>query len=153
MTTRMRALIRVLLFAGLVTLSGCASHPENPLMVVDGEAAYRANCLACHQADGRGVPYFQPPLVDGPWVMGEPQALAAFVLTGGFNSGERKEGPNDNVMPAFTYLDDATLAAVLTYVRARFGNNAGPVTPEVVKQTRRHLRASGAASEAPHESQ
>lgn len=139
MTTRPAAPIHVLVLTCIAVLGGCARNPDKPIAVVDGEAAYRANCLACHQADGRGVPYFQPPLVDGPWVMGEPQALAAFVLTGGFNSGERKEGPNENVMPDFTQLDDATLAALLTYVRARFGHNAGPVKPDIVTLARQSI--------------
>jgi mono/diheme cytochrome c family protein len=135
----MRIPIRTVLSAALVMLGGCADQSEKALESVDGEAAYGANCLACHQADGRGVPYFQPPLVGSPWLQGEPQALAAFVLTGGFNSAARKEGPNENVMPAFTHLDDATLAAALTYVRSRFGNGAGPVTPDVVREARRQI--------------
>jgi len=58
------------------------------------------------------------------------------VLTGGFDSGSRKQSANENVMPPFTQLDDATLAALLTYVRTRFGDNAGPVTPEQVAAAR-----------------
>lgn len=139
MTRRMRIAIRVVLVVGPLALPGCANQPEHASGGVDGEAAYRANCLACHQADGRGVPYFQPPLVDSPWLLGEPQALAAFVLTGGFNSAERKVGPNENVMPAFTHLDDETLAALLTYARAAFGRNAAPVTPEVVSRSRHEI--------------
>jgi len=139
MTPRVQAAIREVAIAGIMLLGGCTEVPVQKVEVVDGEAAYQIHCLACHQADGRGVPYFQPPLVDGPWVMGEPQALAAFVLTGGFNSGERKDGPNDNVMPDFTHLDDATLAALLTYVRARFGHNAGPVTPDIVALARQSI--------------
>jgi mono/diheme cytochrome c family protein len=136
MTRGRLASIRNLALAGFALVCGCARTPVEPVAKIDGEAAYRANCLACHQADGRGVPFFQPPLVDGTWVRGDPQALAAFVLTGGFNSAERKDAPNENVMPAFTQLDDATLAAVLTYIRARFGSDAGAVTPEVVAQAR-----------------
>lgn len=139
MTRPRSAAIRNLALAGLALVCGCAKTPVEPVAKIDGEAAYRANCLVCHQADGRGVPFLQPPLVDGPWVLGDPQALAAFVLTGGFNSAERKEGPNENVMPAFAQLDDATLAAVLTYVRTRFGKDAGAVTPEVVAQARQTI--------------
>jgi len=139
MTRGRLASIRMLALAGFALVCGCTNTPVETVAKIDGEAAYRANCLVCHQADGRGVPFLQPPLVDGPWVLGDPQALAAFVLTGGFNSAERKDSPNENVMPAFTQLDDATLAAVLTYVRARFGKDAGAVTPEVVAQARQTI--------------
>lgn len=142
MTRGRRASLRCLALMGLALTGACAEQPVAPAgpaeaaARIDGEAAYQANCLACHQADGRGVPFFQPPLVDGPWVLGDPQALAAFVLTGGFNSAERKDSRNENVMPAFAQLDDATLAAVLTYVRTKFGHDAGAVTPDIVAQAR-----------------
>jgi mono/diheme cytochrome c family protein len=137
--TRVRTSIHVPWVVAMAMLPGCASQPDHAPSSIDGETAYRENCLACHQADGRGVPYFQPPLVGSPWLDGEPQALAAFVLTGGFNSAARKQGPNENVMPAFTHLDDATLAALLTYVRARFGDGKGPVSPDVVTTARREI--------------
>jgi mono/diheme cytochrome c family protein len=128
--------LRRLAMASSCLLAACASQPENRVAADPGAAAYAANCLACHQADGGGVPGFQPPLVGGAWVLGDPQALATFVLTGGFDSAARKESANENVMPPFTQTDDATLASILTYVRARFGDNAGPVTAEQVAAAR-----------------
>ncbi|MGH8315653.1 MAG: c-type cytochrome, partial [Steroidobacterales bacterium] len=118
---------------------GCASAHRPRPAVESGESAYARNCLACHQADGTGVRGFQPPLVGSPWVRGDVPALATFVLTGGFDSGSRKEGANENVMPAFRELDDATLAAILTYVRQAFGEHAGPVSSEEVALARSHL--------------
>jgi mono/diheme cytochrome c family protein len=122
--------------ASLALLAACASEPEARAPADPGQAAYSANCLACHQADGRGVPGFQPPLVGSAWVHGDPQALAAFVLTGGFSSATRKESASENVMPPFTQLDDATLATILSYVRAKFGENSGPVAAEQVAAAR-----------------
>jgi mono/diheme cytochrome c family protein len=132
----MSAVRRVCMAVGLALLAACASEPEVRAPSDPGQAAYAANCLACHQADGRGVPGFQPPLVGSAWVHGDPQALAAFVLTGGFSSVNRKESASENVMPPFTRLDDATLAAILSFVRARFGANAGPVAAEQVAAAR-----------------
>ena len=82
------------------------------------------------------MPGFQPPLVGSAWVRGDPQVLATFVLTGGFDSASRKASANENVMPPFAQLDDATLATILTYVRAKFGENSGPVAPEQVAAAR-----------------
>jgi mono/diheme cytochrome c family protein len=107
-----------------------------------GEAVYQEHCLTCHQADGGGVPNLQPALLDSAWVKGEPQPLAAFVLTGGFNSASRTGGANHNVMPAFPQIPDAELAALLTYVRWNFGDKTGPVSVADVAAARKSLPPS-----------
>lgn len=131
----MKAIRIVAATLGIAVLAACAAEP--PRTAADrGQEAYAANCLACHQADGGGVRGFQPPLVGSPWVRGDARALATFVLTGGFDSAGRKLSTNENVMPPFMRLDDATLAAILTYVRADFGEHAAAVTPEDVAAAR-----------------
>jgi len=129
----------IALAAAVLFVAGCQSQPVKP--ADPGRAAYEANCLACHQADGKGVRGFQPPLVGSTWVKGDPQVLAAWVLTGGFDSAARKQSVNSNVMPGFPQLDDATIASLLTYVRATFGDNAGPVTPAEVAAARAQVKA------------
>ena len=62
-----------------------------------------------------------------------------FVMTGGFNSAERKESESHNVMPAFRQLPDAELAAILTYIRREFGNGSSPVTEADVAAVRKSL--------------
>ena len=126
----------------LVLLSACASERAAPTPADPGQAGYAANCLTCHQADGGGVPGFQPPLVGSAWVHGDAQTLAAFVLSGGFSSAARKESASSNVMPPFSQLDDRTLAAILTYVRANFGDHAGPVGVEQVAAARALVSAA-----------
>jgi len=106
-----------------------------------GQRLYGRHCLSCHQADGGGVPNMQPPIAGGNWVKGDPAALALFVLTGGFGSAERKDGASDNVMPEFRQLPDADLAEILTYIRAKFGGGASPVTAEQVAAARATLDA------------
>lgn len=129
----------------LLILTACGegdrddAAPEGPApaeTATAGETLYGQHCLSCHQADGRGVPYFQPPLVGGEWVTGDPVTLAAYVITGGFDSASRTDSTNENVMPAFDYLSNEDLADILTYVRTRFGDNAGAVTHEQVAQGR-----------------
>jgi mono/diheme cytochrome c family protein len=104
-----------------------------------GQKLYGRYCLTCHQADGGGVPNMQPPIVGGSWVKGDPQALALFVLTGGFNSAERKDSAVDNVMPGFPQLSDQDLAEILSYIRAKFGGGASPVTATEVAEARATL--------------
>jgi mono/diheme cytochrome c family protein len=106
----------------------------------DGQRLYARHCLSCHQADGHGVPNMQPAITGGTWVKGDARALALFVLTGGFDSAQRKEdATSHNVMPPFRQLSDDDLAAILTYIRERFGGGAAEVTPAVVAEARATL--------------
>ena len=104
-----------------------------------GQRLYARHCLSCHQSDGGGVPNMQPPIVGGTWVKGDPKALALFVMTGGFGSAERKDGAVDNVMPEFRQLPDEDLAAILTYIREKFGGGASPVTASDIAAARNDL--------------
>lgn len=126
-----------------LTLSLAAIGGENPPAPVDqhppGQRLYARHCLSCHQADGYGVPNMQPAITGGAWVKGEVQALALFVLTGGFDSAERKESDSHNVMPAFRQLPDEELAAILTYIRQKFGNGASPASAADVAAARATL--------------
>jgi len=98
---------------------------------VDGEAIYMRDCLACHMADGRGVPGMNPPLTTSAWVSGPADSLAGFVLTGGF-------GPQI-LMARFDYLSDAELAALLTYIRRAFVGIDETITAERVAAVRSQL--------------
>jgi mono/diheme cytochrome c family protein len=104
-----------------------------------GQALYGRHCLTCHQADGYGVPNMQPAIAGGTWVGGDPRALAMFVMTGGFDSASRKESDNSNVMPAFAQLTDEELAAILTFIRAKFGKGASAVSAADVADARKSL--------------
>jgi mono/diheme cytochrome c family protein len=114
------------------------SAPAQAAAVI-GQQAYARNCLSCHQADGYGVPNMQPAITGGTWVQGEVQPLALFVLTGGFNSAERKDSQSHNVMPAFRQLPDEELAEILTYIRQQFGKGASPVSAAEVAAARATL--------------
>jgi mono/diheme cytochrome c family protein len=121
-----------------------ATPPASAPAAVDsrppGQKIYGRYCLTCHQADGGGVPNMQPPIVGGDWVKGDPKALALFVLTGGFGSAERKDSAVDNVMPGFPQLSDEDLSQLLTYIRAKFGGGASPVSAAEVAEARATLK-------------
>jgi mono/diheme cytochrome c family protein len=104
-----------------------------------GQKLYGKHCLPCHQADGRGVPDMQPAIAGGTWVKGDAQALALFVMSGGFDSAQRKDSDNGNVMPPFSQLSDDDLAQILTYVRGKFGPDASPVSAADVTAAREKL--------------
>lgn len=78
-----------------------------------GEKVYAANCVACHQANGKGVPGAFPALDASPVVTGPKAAQINVVLNG-------QKG-----MPAFKQtLSETEIAAVITYTRNAWSNKA-----------------------------
>ena len=92
-----------------------------------GEKVYAANCVACHQATGKGMPPAFPAL-DGSKVAAGPKGAHIALVLGG------KPG---TAMAAFSRLSDSELAAVITYTRTAWGNKAGEVLPAEVKAARK----------------
>jgi mono/diheme cytochrome c family protein len=129
------------LAAAAVAATGGTAIAEDAAATPDGQKLYARHCLSCHQADGYGVPNLQPAIADGAWVKGDARALALFVMTGGFDSESRKQSENSNVMPPFAQLSDADLAALLTFIRAKFGGGASPVSVAEIAESRAKLPA------------
>jgi cytochrome c oxidase subunit 2 len=90
-------------------------------LVARGEQVYNANCAACHQASGEGIPGAFPALVAAPSVVG-PQAAQIDILLNGKGAG----------MPAWKQLSDVEIASVITYTRNAWAN-AGTGTDPVVQ--------------------
>jgi mono/diheme cytochrome c family protein len=83
------------------------------------------NCSACHQPQGQGIPGVFPSLAGDAFVKGDPSIVVSTVLSG------------RNGMPSFrNELDDAQLAAVISFIRSSWGNNAKPVTAQFVAKVR-----------------
>jgi cytochrome c oxidase subunit 2 len=100
-----------------------------PELVKRGEAVYQANCVACHQATGKGLPPVFPAL-DGSKIATGAKAAHIDIIVNG------KPG---TAMAAFgKQLSDADLAAVTTYERNSWGNKAGDmVQPNEIKAARK----------------
>lgn len=93
-------------------------------------------CAACHGFDGRGMQGQAPPLAESPIVTG-PQSRAVRVLLQGLQGPIEREGTlYDLQMPAAPFAKDEEIAALLTYIRRGFGNDADPVTPDAVAGVR-----------------
>jgi cytochrome c oxidase subunit 2 len=84
-----------------------------------GEKVYAANCVACHQANGKGVPNAFPAL-DGSPVVNGPKAEQIDVVLNG-----RKSPKFPSAMPPWKgVLSDTEIAAVITYTRNTWSNKA-----------------------------
>ena len=94
-------------------------------------------CIACHQPTGLGLPPVFPPLVKSEYANGNPTRFAAMILKGNAGPMTIDGKLYNNIMPGQEMmLTDDKIAAVMTFVRANFGNNAPPVSPEIVKAAR-----------------
>ena len=93
----------------------------------DGEAVYAANCVACHQATGQGVPGAFPPLAGGHAAElasadGGRDYLIHALLYGVQGPIEVAGATYNGLMPAWQQLSDAQIAAVLNYVTTAWDN-------------------------------
>ncbi len=109
--------------------------PEAVAMVEHGATLY-VHCMGCHQADGRGLRRFYPPLAGSERVLGSAEPLVAILLHG-------MEGPldidgvrYDQQMPAAPFTSDEDIAAVASYLRTAWGNDAPVITPSAVRAIR-----------------
>ena len=116
---------------------------EEELVFSQGKQLY-ANCQGCHQPNGDGTSGTFPPLAGSERVLGDPQRIAAVVLNGlGGEVVVAGETYNNQMTPVGETWTDEQVAAVLTFIRKEWGNNAGRVLPEAVAQTRAKTKESG----------
>lgn len=103
----------------------------------DGKQVFTVNCVACHQATGKGLPGVFPPLDGSEWVHGDERVVANILLHG--INGEITVMGNSfkGAMPAFHQLSDAELAAVASYVRSEWSNKSAPIKAEVFAAERK----------------
>ncbi|MCA9000382.1 MAG: nitrite reductase, copper-containing [Planctomycetes bacterium] len=97
-----------------------------------GERFYKANCIACHQANGKGVPSAFPPLAKSDFLMAD-KARSIRVVLNGLQGPVTVNGVEyKGIMPKLNLSDDDA-ANVLTYIRNSFGNSGDMVTLEDVQ--------------------
>src|SRR5690554_6790248 len=105
-----------------------ANHP--------GRKVYQSVCVACHMADGSGIPSMYPPLIKTDMVLNDKDKLIEITLNGLSGKIEVNGKIYNNIMPPHSHLSDKQIADVLTYVRKSFGNNASEVSVEEVQKVR-----------------
>lgn len=82
-----------------------------------GEQVYQTHCVACHQADGSGMPPMFPPIAGSQIATGPKGPHMDIVIHG--------SEKNPAMMAFGSQLSDLELAAVLTYQRNALGNSTG----------------------------
>jgi cytochrome c oxidase subunit 2 len=97
-------------------------------LMARGEELYKANCAACHMATGQGIPGTFPALDGSAIATGPMEGHLDIVINGKAGTAMAAFGPQ---------LNDADLAAVITFERNAWGNKTGDlVQPSDVKAAR-----------------
>ena len=96
-------------------------------LVKRGESVYAANCVACHQANGKGAGPIKP--LDG----------SALVTDADHNKmiTVMLNGAAGGAMPSWKQLSDTELAAVITYAKNNWSNQTAQIVQPAVVQTAR----------------
>ena len=102
-----------------------------------GEQLYTANCAACHQATGTGLPGAFPPLVKNAAVLDADPTMQLRTILHGL-SGVAIDGVSyPSPMPPFAEtLSDADVADIANHERSSWGNQGKLVTADQVKAQR-----------------
>ena len=123
-----------------------AAAPPDPKVI--GKRLYSQNCTVCHQATGLGVAGQFPPLAGSEWVLAQEKhadnQLVLLMLNGHQGVMQVKGQSFNNAMPQWKQLPDDQIAAILTYIRSDWGNNAPAIDPAFVAQIR---KSDGAQSD------
>lgn len=98
--------------------AGSGGQMDKAELMSLGEEVYNARCVACHQANGQGMPPTFPALTGGAIATGPVAGHLDIVIN----------GSPGTAMAAFgSQLSDAEIAAVVTYERNALGNDTGDV--------------------------
>ncbi len=136
----------------VLALNACAQPASNSDVVNErvpkqgleiGQAAYLANCAACHQPDGKGLAGAFPPLAGSDWLKNTSREEVIASILKGISGEMTVNGVKyNNVMPAMSHLSDADVASILSYVFASWDNAGGEVSAEQVAAQRKALAVS-----------
>jgi len=101
-----------------------------------GEAVYKKNCMACHQANGTGMAAVFPPLVDNANITDNPMYIAETVVKGKSGEISVNGATYNGMMPPMAYMTDSDIAAVVNYVNKKFAGGSKEISAEDVKAIR-----------------
>jgi cytochrome c oxidase cbb3-type subunit 2 len=102
-----------------------------------GQALFTANCSACHQTTGEGIPGAFPPLKGNAAVNDADPTTHIRAVLYGLQGVEVGGVVYPSPMPPFgATLSDADIASIIDYERTSWGNHGAPVTAAQVAAER-----------------
>jgi mono/diheme cytochrome c family protein len=114
-----------------------ASDPGRERILKAGAAIYEKHCVDCHKAGGQGMPPHYPALAGNRGVaLGTAVNPIRMTLYGGYPPSTAGN-PRPYGMPPFSaILSDQEVAAVVSYIRSSWGNQASMVSADQVNRYR-----------------
>jgi len=117
--------------------------------VKSGESVYQTVCLACHQADGKGLPGAFPPLAGSDYLLGDKDRAVGVVVRGLEGEVVVNGIKYNSVMPAMTQLSDQEIADALAYAMNSWGNQGGAISVAQVAAVRAKAAAEPKTAASP----
>lgn len=111
-----------------------------------GKMVYTQICMACHQAEGQGIPQAFPPLASSDYLNADVNRAIATVIHGLSGKVTVNGQVYNSIMPQLG-LNDEQVANALTYVYNNWNNNGTEVLPDMVKKIRATIPAAAPADE------
>jgi cytochrome c6 len=107
-----------------------AAAQEKPELFQQGQEIFQSTCADCHRSNGEGLPDVFPALKGNALVLGDPATVIQTILAG-------RKG-KIGTMPSWKdKLTDPQIAALATFIRNNWGNQASAVTSELVAKNRK----------------
>jgi cytochrome c oxidase cbb3-type subunit II len=127
--------------ASLADSAGSAAAAAAPATrgydAAKGQSLFVANCAACHQATGEGLPGAFPPLKGNPAVNDADPTQHIHVVLHGLQGANVGGTVYSSPMPPFgTTLNDDDIANIINYERSSWGNHGAPITAKQVAAQR-----------------
>jgi cytochrome c oxidase cbb3-type subunit 2 len=126
-----------------LAIAGTASAPV-PVGGYDsakGAALFTANCVACHQANGEGLPGAFPSLKGNDVVNDDDATMHVKVVLSGLHDTKVGGLAYASAMPPFAAtLSDAEIADIVDYERSSWGNHGKPATAAQVATERAKIK-------------
>lgn len=120
------------------------AHPAGEVAATPAQDRYLAVCAGCHGRDGQGVPHVAPALRGNSGLRdANPHNLIVAILDG-LPEHDLPGLERMQEMPGFgDQFDDAQVAELATWLRARYGGRAEPVPADRVRALRSAAPQSG----------
>jgi len=122
---------------GAAATPSAAAEPAGGFDAAKGAALYTANCTACHQANGEGLPGAFPPLKGNAAVNDDDPTLHIHTVLDGAHDVVIGGVTYGSPMPPFaSQLSDDDIANIIDHERSSWGNHGKPVTAAQVAAER-----------------
>ena len=119
-------------------------HDADKNQMSQGAEVYADDCTGCHMDGGQGQLNVFPPLKGSSAIQARKAETVIRVVLGGAAIPATGAKPSGLKMPDFhDKLDDAQVAAVVSYIRNAWGNHASSVSAGDVADMRKQMRQKG----------